>query len=543
MASLWFAVLFALPSVQATGLCKFNLDGEVTSADFPASDKAFARLRLDTGTINGPLPVQPNDPSPPYDYDVDGYISNFKKLGVGWVRFQDLSMTQGGTSLTQIFSAWPRTDEELQSADVKQLAANSSNFNFTSLDLHVKAALAAGARIDFRLGDSHQIASLLQEGAPVPMGDKHLVFPKDWAFPTNIATEQGLTLWSAVALQVAERVWQLVGADKDKVAFDLLTETTEDTCFWPSTAARYAELYSSVMSQIKTQLGADVQCIGGNTLSPQKKGANGLDPWLVSFLKECAKMGYEQCPLDVVAFHIFSPNAAKLIPQNARWVVDQMNIYLKGFQTLPRIAITAWGFHGSGMFDYNAQPSGAAMMADALIAIENTPIDFMIYYKWAGINCKNLQSPCMVVNVPGTLKPMAIPFEYHFRMRTVGTDRIVADCGDAGALATRSADNKTISAMVAPANGAKGSGPLNLAIENMPCAGQGVTLSIDYLDASVAADGSAVRRTVTVRGKKGADNLFVTENTGEPYEVEAAHVAFVALLTFSCQNQTQAIMV
>lgn len=534
MNSFALTIFLCLPVARAAGACVFNLQGRYSSADFPDHD--LSELRSDTGTINGPLPVQPNAPDEQYNYDVDGYIKSFKKIGVDWVRFQDLGMTQGGTSLSQIFTAWPRNDDDLEKADVTQLTSDTGNFNFTSVDMFVKAAVVAGAKLDYRLGDSHQIASLLQEGKPIPVGENTISFPKAWGFPTNIETEKGMELWTHVALRVAKHVWELVGADENQVVFDLLTETTDGNCFWPSSAVRYAQLYSRVMTEIKSQLGTKVQCVGANTMSPMKPGANGDDPWIVTFFKECNKMGYQKCPLDVVAFHVFSPTAAELIPKNARWVLDQMKEHLTNFQVKPGLAMTAWGFHGSGMYDYNKQPLGAAMMANALIAVENTPLKFMIYYKWAGINCKNLQSPCLVVNVPGTLKPPAIPFMFHTRMSAIGKDRIIATCEGANVIAIRSKDNKTTAAMIAPAKDGVAPAPLHIKTEHMTCATNSVTLTLEYVDSSAANDSSAITNTIKVTGKLGDDDIFVADGDKEAYTVPESRLSFAALLTLSCTS-------
>ena len=86
------------------------------------------------------------------EQDAEGYLTSFKQLDLGWVRFQDLDMDMGGTSLTQIFLAWPLSDEDLQAADVTKLASTPTNFNYTELDRQLDAALATNAKIDFRLG-------------------------------------------------------------------------------------------------------------------------------------------------------------------------------------------------------------------------------------------------------------------------------------------------------------------------------------------------------------------------------------------------------
>merc|ERR1712110_349279 len=106
------------------------------------------------------------------------------------------------------------------------------------------------------------------------------------------------------------------------------------------------------------------------------------------------------------------------------------------------------GFHGSGAYDYNNNATGAALMANALISIENIPFEFMIYYKWAGINCGSSGGvPCLVVNLSGDLKHPAIPFVFHSRLMAVGTDRVYTRADKVQAIGARSSNNRSIAAL------------------------------------------------------------------------------------------------
>ena len=85
-------------------------------------------------------------------------------------------------SITQIFSAFPRSDAALASADVSALAANTNNYNFSGVDKYVVEALAAGQDIDFRIGDGWTTANDLTNGKEVGQG---ISFPPNWKFPTE----------------------------------------------------------------------------------------------------------------------------------------------------------------------------------------------------------------------------------------------------------------------------------------------------------------------------------------------------------------------
>jgi len=198
--------------------------------------------------------------------------------------------------------------------------------------------------------------------------------------------------------------------------------------------------------------------------------------------------------------------------------------------------MTAWGFHGSGMYDYNDDASGAALMVNSIIAIENTPIEFTVYYKWAGINCKNVESPCMVVNQPGDLKPIAIPFQYHAELLAVGTDRISARCQNANVIAARSANNRSMAALVGPQSREDTpSAPLHIQINYMQCAKAGATLKIMSVTDKLAANGAAVTQAETVKGKL-TNNYFVADSDGAPYELKGVDYAYAALLILSCDE-------
>ena len=115
-----------------------------------------------------------------------------------------------------------------------------------------------------------------------------------------------------------------------------------------------------------------------------------------------------------------------------------------------------------------------------------------------------------------------------------GTARIKADCGDGiSVVAVRNLDNTAVAAMVTPATDS-GTAPLHIVVQYMPCASEAITLTVDYVGASVAEDGSAVVNTLTVSGTKGHGNLFVADGDTEPYVLGEAQVAYAALIVLAC---------
>ena len=135
----------------------------------------FSKFRDIYGVMNGPAPIAVSKPVKDqamwseFPYDEPKLTESFRALGgaTSWVRFNDLDSSLGNLSMTQLFSAWPRTDEELESADIAAIAGDLSNYDFSGIDKHVGAVAAVGKNVDFRIGDGHATCDLLCKGEAV----------------------------------------------------------------------------------------------------------------------------------------------------------------------------------------------------------------------------------------------------------------------------------------------------------------------------------------------------------------------------------------
>ena len=187
---------------------RVTVDTEVAynSSDWPSWPE-LARVRNVLGTMNGPREVYAFDDAHG-PYDTAQYAASFDALAPHAVRFNDMNYLNGGfnsTSITQIFRAWPLTDAALRAltaGEIAALAADDANYVWEGVDYNVGGACAAGsvALMDFRVGDTYQVASALNAGAAVPMGaNRTTTFPASWRFPTDVLTDNGVALWAAVA--------------------------------------------------------------------------------------------------------------------------------------------------------------------------------------------------------------------------------------------------------------------------------------------------------------------------------------------------------
>merc|ERR1719461_1101993 len=117
--------------------------------------------------MNGPREVYPVQDDQP-DYNTSQYMDSFKALNTYAVRFNDLNYAQGAynsTSITQIFTAWPTTDEALEalsSEDISSMASDDSNYVWQGIDYNVGGACDTEISLmDFRIGDTYQVTKAL----------------------------------------------------------------------------------------------------------------------------------------------------------------------------------------------------------------------------------------------------------------------------------------------------------------------------------------------------------------------------------------------
>jgi len=184
----------------------------------------------------------------------------------------------------------------------------------------------------------------------------------------------------------------------------------------------------------------------------------------------------------------------------------------------------------------NKNVTGAAMVAEHLITIQGTPVDFAVFYKFDGINCEDLGYPCLVDGISGVLKPIAEPYILHSRLLSVATDRLAADmyyCKGGSILATLS--NSSLAVLVA--GGSSGVvAPTQLYVANWgkTCSSSASTLTTS----SVVVNGSYGALSETTVEGSFTSNVFYKSGKSKAYslpiEVDADTGYYVALLTLSC---------
>ena len=539
------SVVVATLASHAAGVPRVQVNTRVpyASADWP-SWPSLQSVRDIVGTMNGPREVYPLGGSDK-PYDTMAYVESFKELDGFAVRFNDLNFEQGAfncTSITQIFKAWPTTDaalSTLSASDISALTSNESNFVWDGVDYIVGGACGAGVRLmDFRLGDTWHVTDALNKGEPVPVDAQgaSITFPSSWAFPTNVHTQTGIDLWASVAAAVAKHVRSL--CDRQELVFDVLTEVYVDSSgkghFWAYNASVYAQLFGAAGTAIKAAIGADkVRVAGPNVILANS--AN--DHFFSEFLTACYQRGYAGCPLDLVTFHYFSTDPTR---STAFAKTANSAVYSQFHGTefpVPRMAITAFGLHPNGKYDYYKNVTGAAIVAEHLIALQGVPIEFAVFYKFDGVNCEDLGYPCLVEAYTGRLKAAAEPFVLHSRLLAAGSERLAADLyyckGGSVLAAAANRSSSSLAILIAGTNSATVP-PAQLSVQNWKasCGANQSTLTTT----SVSVNGSfgALSET-TVAGDftSGVFHVSGDEYT-LPIQVDQNTGYFVALLTLKC---------
>jgi len=534
--------------LDTTPRIAINTETPYTPPDFPSWSE-LKSMRDIMGTMNGPREVYPVQDYQP-EYNTSQYMDSFKALNTYAVRFNDLNYAQGGynsTSITQIFTAWPTTDEALEalsSADIFSMASDDSNYVWQGIDYNVGGACDTEISLmDFRIGDTYQVTKALNSGDKIPIsanGDT-ISFPVDWSFPTNVLVQNGIDLYTAVATHLAKRVALL--CTKQKIVFDILTEIYMDTSgtahFWPHDAATYTSLFAAVTTSIKSALNDDSIKFAGPNVIPSNTNSKSF---FVTFIKACFDLGYDGCPLDLATFHYFSTDDSRPEIFTA-WVHNELTSVFKGsdFPT-PRMAITAWGLVGSGTNEYNYNITGAAYITEHLINIQSAPVDFAILYKFDGINCDDSGYPCLVEGESGKLKPNAMPFILHSTLLNVAINRLEVNCYYCGSGVSIMASLSDNSLAIFLSGADSGSyAPENLLLSNWKSS-CGSSIS-KLTTTSVAVENGVGKLSSTTVSGSFSGGTFYEEGKSKPYSLpivrDTNNGYYSALLILECTSTTE----
>ena len=322
----------------------------------------------------------------------------------------------------------------------------------------------------------------------------------------------------------------------------MLTEIYIDSSgsghFWPHNASVYASLFAATGSAIKSALSADDRVLfaGPNVIptnTPNKE-------FFSTFIENCSKLGYASCPLDLATFHFFNTDPT-VVTKFTTWVHSKLaaTFSSSSFPT-PRMAITAWGLSSSGKFDYNSNITGAAYLAEHLVTIQSTPVEFAIFYKFDGINCDVLGYPCLVIGSSGKLKPTAMAFVLHSRLIKAATHRLAAKCyycHGGALLAAVSNQTQTLSILMAGTN-SKTVPPAQLTVHNWGATCQSAKSTLTVASVTVNADSTGALSETTVSGAFQSSGVFYAAGASAPYslpiKVDEGSGFYSSLVTVLC---------
>ena len=192
------------------------------------------------------------------------------------------------------------------------------------------------------------------------------------------------------------------------------------------------------------------------------------------------------------------------------------------------------------MFDVNDNLSGANVMAGILLTLQDFPIEFCIYYKFAGWNDQDPYGPSLTL-LDGVLKPTAMPFVLMSRLLNVSSARKAASCTNGDQIAAVATD-KVVSAVLT----GNGTNSASIQLKSGFCAGQAATLLVENVaeseDASCTkisiheACSQGIVSTKTVTGSiSSTDGCFYTTGSSSRYMLPLEG-PYVARVTISCSK-------
>lgn len=328
----------------------------------PAARQAKAKnYRTPVVTIDATVeksPLKPmnavnNGPILPYTPDRSelvpingGNLEEFRAARIPFVRTHDAAFnaSYGGEHTVDITAIFP---------DFAKDENDPASYDFACTDQYLKEIRASGAEVFFRLGQKidHRVRKY-DSIIPSDFGKwaricEHVIshYNEGWAngFKWNI------------------RYWEIWNEA------DLDTDDCTDSRCWMGTEAQYFDFYETAAKHLKARFPNVL--IGGPALAFR-------EDWGRRFLKMCAD---RKAPLDFFSWHCYFSNVKTVVDKARR-----IRAYLDeaGFKDTPSI-LNEWNggpSDGSSASLFRISPACAALVASTLCALQDEPVDMLMYY-------------------------------------------------------------------------------------------------------------------------------------------------------------------
>ena len=293
---------------------------------------------------------------------------------------------QAGFPLTRLHDVhWPNpdvVDMHVVFPDPHADSERPESYDFAATDDYVRATLATGTKLVYRLGES------IEHG----QRKRHVHPPRD------------AEKWAAACIGVVRHYNEGWGGGPrhDIQYWEIWNEPDNRPAMWTGTDEDYFRLYAAASKAIKKRwpnLKVGGPAVGntgeltGGTLRPS--------PFLAGFLDRCRRDGL---PLDFFSWHVYSNNPRE-VADRARAVRALLDLYgfrqteshLNEWNYLPDNDWTPVGRGGQGaarqrFYDRLGGAEGAAFTAATLLCLQDAPLDAACYFN-AGSNSFGLFNP------------------------------------------------------------------------------------------------------------------------------------------------------
>ena len=269
---------------------------------------------------------------------------------------------------------WPNPDVvdlHVVFPDPRADPTKPQSYDFALTDAYVKAVLATGSKIVFRLGESI-------EHTPV----KRHVHP-----PADVAR------WAAVCEGIVRHYnegW--AGGFRHDIRFwEIWNEPDNRPAMWTGTDEDYFRLYAATARRLKMRW-PDLK-VGGPAVGNTGEFAAGVltpAPFVAAFLERCRR---ERLPLDFFSWHCYTNDPRELAgrAKAVRDLLDASNFaaaesHLNEWNYLPDndwapMLPAGQGVKRRQFYERVGGAEGAAFAAAALVLLQDAPLDAANYYR------------------------------------------------------------------------------------------------------------------------------------------------------------------